>query len=212
MKNRVGSRKQLSPPPSQRLRHETGSINEAPHDKPNSKESNAASQTLTPPLPKTYRYQSRSGLHWLQSSHTEKKGEPPKPDSCFDNKRTRTCSGCYANTRGSESARLSCGHRLCNKCLKSLFRLSDDDERYMPPICCNQGDHIPLRYVDSLFDDRFKLRWNKKYRKKYHSAPKRNSFSHGNNKTHETDTRRYQDLTALWQSISQSLQARRAGQ
>jgi hypothetical protein len=56
-------RKQLSPPPSQRPRHETSITNETPQNKQNKKESNAASQNLTPPPPKTYRYQSWSGLH-----------------------------------------------------------------------------------------------------------------------------------------------------
>jgi hypothetical protein len=56
-------RKQLSPPPSRRSRHETSITNETPQNKQNKKESNAASQNLTPPPPKTYRYQSWSGLH-----------------------------------------------------------------------------------------------------------------------------------------------------
>jgi hypothetical protein len=55
-------RKQLSPPPSRRPRHETSITNETPQNK-QKKESNAASQNLTPPPPKTYRYQSWSGLH-----------------------------------------------------------------------------------------------------------------------------------------------------
>lgn len=32
----------------------------------------------------------------------------------------------------------------------------------MPPRCCTK-DHIPLKHVDKLFDDKFKVKWNKKY-------------------------------------------------
>ncbi|KAI9805500.1 MAG: hypothetical protein M1825_000751 [Sarcosagium campestre] len=32
----------------------------------------------------------------------------------------------------------------------------------MPPRCCTQ-DHIPLRHVDRLFSDKFKMQWNRKY-------------------------------------------------
>ncbi|KAI9736260.1 MAG: hypothetical protein M1834_001146 [Cirrosporium novae-zelandiae] len=33
----------------------------------------------------------------------------------------------------------------------------------MPPRCCRPQEHIPLKYVDKLFDDSFKMKWNKKY-------------------------------------------------
>ncbi len=32
----------------------------------------------------------------------------------------------------------------------------------MPPKCCTQ-DHIPLKYVEKLFDTKFKMKWNQKY-------------------------------------------------
>lgn len=32
----------------------------------------------------------------------------------------------------------------------------------MPPRCCT-ADHIPLRYVDRLFDSEFKKTWNRKF-------------------------------------------------
>lgn len=32
----------------------------------------------------------------------------------------------------------------------------------MPPTCCTK-EHIPLKYADRLFDDKFKRLWNQKY-------------------------------------------------
>ena len=61
-----------------------------------------------------------------------------------------------------KSARLKCGHRICNSCLKRSFRLSIHDPQHMPPKCCTT-DHIPLKHVEKLFDNRFKKTWNKKF-------------------------------------------------
>ncbi|KAF2644579.1 hypothetical protein P280DRAFT_390670, partial [Massarina eburnea CBS 473.64] len=61
-----------------------------------------------------------------------------------------------------KTARLGCGHRMCYSCLKRQFTLSVSDPQHMPPTCCN-AEHIPLKYVERLFDDKFKRLWNKKY-------------------------------------------------
>ncbi|KAL1837072.1 hypothetical protein VTK73DRAFT_4828 [Phialemonium thermophilum] len=61
-----------------------------------------------------------------------------------------------------KSARLKCGHRMCNACLRRSFELSVHDAQHMPPKCCST-DHIPLRHVEKLFDDSFKRTWNRKY-------------------------------------------------
>ncbi|KAI9836051.1 MAG: hypothetical protein M1819_001662 [Sarea resinae] len=40
--------------------------------------------------------------------------------------------------------------------------MSVHDPQHMPPRCCTQ-DHIPLKHVERLFNDKFKILWNKKY-------------------------------------------------
>ncbi|KEQ64243.1 uncharacterized protein M437DRAFT_14194, partial [Aureobasidium melanogenum CBS 110374] len=62
----------------------------------------------------------------------------------------------------TRSAKLPCGHRMCNSCLRRIFTMSLKDPQHMPPRCCSP-DHIPLKHVDHLFDDKFKLLWNSKY-------------------------------------------------
>lgn len=62
----------------------------------------------------------------------------------------------------NKTVKLSCGHRMCHSCLKRQFTLSVSDPQHMPPTCCS-AEHIPLKYVDRLFDDKFKRLWNKKY-------------------------------------------------
>ena len=62
----------------------------------------------------------------------------------------------------TKSAKLECGHRMCHECLKRLFTLSTTDPAHMPPKCCTT-DHIPLEPVEALFDNKFKILWNKKY-------------------------------------------------
>ncbi|KAF2115927.1 hypothetical protein BDV96DRAFT_492449 [Lophiotrema nucula] len=62
----------------------------------------------------------------------------------------------------NKTAKLGCGHRMCHSCLKRQFVLSVNDPQHMPPTCCTT-EHIPLKYVERLFDDKFKRTWNKKY-------------------------------------------------
>ncbi|KAK4619419.1 E3 ubiquitin-protein ligase ARIH2 [Fulvia fulva] len=67
----------------------------------------------------------------------------------------------------TKSAKLGCGHRMCHDCLKRVFEMSVKDPQNMPPRCCT-NDHIPLKYVDRLFDLNFKMLWNRKYQE-YHT-------------------------------------------
>ncbi|KAI9681420.1 MAG: hypothetical protein M1817_002704 [Caeruleum heppii] len=62
----------------------------------------------------------------------------------------------------SKSAKLGCGHIMCTDCLIRIFKLSVTDPQHMPPKCCTP-DHIPLKHVDRLFDNKFKARWNRKF-------------------------------------------------
>lgn len=72
------------------------------------------------------------------------------------------CMICLDEVRASRCPRLSCGHRMCHACLKRQFELSVKDPQHMPPRCCT-NEHIPLKYVDRIFDTKFKVLWNKKY-------------------------------------------------
>ncbi|KAI5202836.1 hypothetical protein E4T39_04567 [Aureobasidium subglaciale] len=77
--------------------------------------------------------------------------------------RTAECLICGSDdVPVTRSAKLPCGHRMCNPCLRRIFTMSIKDPQHMPPKCCN-SDHIPLKHVDHLFDDRFKILWNTKY-------------------------------------------------
>jgi ariadne-1 len=77
--------------------------------------------------------------------------------------RTAECLTCGSDdVPVTRSAKLPCGHRMCNSCLRRIFTMSIKDPQHMPPKCCNQ-DHIPLKHVDHLFDDKFKILWNTKY-------------------------------------------------
>jgi ariadne-1 len=62
----------------------------------------------------------------------------------------------------NKTVKLACGHRMCYSCLKRQFTLSVQDPQHMPPRCCTT-EHIPLKYADRLFDDKFKVLWNRKY-------------------------------------------------
>lgn len=62
----------------------------------------------------------------------------------------------------NKTVKLACGHRMCHSCLKRQFTLSVQDPQHMPPRCCTT-EHIPLKYAERLFDDKFKILWNKKY-------------------------------------------------
>ncbi|EKG19838.1 Zinc finger RING-type protein [Macrophomina phaseolina MS6] len=72
------------------------------------------------------------------------------------------CMICLDEVRASRCPRLPCGHRMCHTCLKRQFELSVRDPQHMPPRCCT-NDHIPLKFVDRIFDTKFKVLWNKKY-------------------------------------------------
>lgn len=72
------------------------------------------------------------------------------------------CLTCSDDVPSARSAKLECGHRMCNDCLKRIFEMSVKDPVHMPPKCCT-SDHIPLKHVDKLFDIRFKMLWNRKY-------------------------------------------------
>ncbi|KAI4698204.1 uncharacterized protein J4E84_001339 [Alternaria hordeiaustralica] len=62
----------------------------------------------------------------------------------------------------TKTVKLACGHRMCYSCLKRQFTLSVKDPAHMPPRCCT-SEHIPLKYADRLFDDKFKVQWNRKF-------------------------------------------------
>ncbi|PQE17819.1 Zinc finger C6HC-type protein [Rutstroemia sp. NJR-2017a BVV2] len=62
----------------------------------------------------------------------------------------------------SKCPKLACSHRMCQSCLKRIFKLSVKDPQHMPPKCCTT-EHIPLKHVEKLFDVNFKKLWNKKY-------------------------------------------------
>lgn len=98
---------------------------------------------------------------------------PPVPEKTIDpsirSRQSRTvrelrveCLTCMSDVAVSKSAKLACGHQMCNSCLRRIFNLSVSDPQHMPPKCCTQ-DHIPLEHVEKLFDIKFKKKWNKKY-------------------------------------------------
>ncbi|KIW28296.1 uncharacterized protein PV07_07972 [Cladophialophora immunda] len=62
----------------------------------------------------------------------------------------------------AQSALLPCKHRMCNTCLKRIFKMSVSDPAHMPPRCCTD-QHIALKHVEKLFDDKFKVLWNRKF-------------------------------------------------
>ena len=73
-----------------------------------------------------------------------------------------SCLICMDDIAPSKAPILTCGHRMCYSCLKRVFTLSVTDPAHMPPKCCTD-ECIPLKHVQKLFDDRFKIRWNRKY-------------------------------------------------
>lgn len=81
----------------------------------------------------------------------------------YTNNSSVECLACMADDiPKSKAAKLKCGHRMCNSCLKRLFKLSITDPQHMPPKCCT-AEHIPLKHVDKLFDVNFKKTWNRKF-------------------------------------------------
>ena len=62
----------------------------------------------------------------------------------------------------ARSALLPCKHRMCNTCLRRIFNMSVTDPAHMPPRCCTD-QHIDLKHVEKLFDDKFKVLWNRKF-------------------------------------------------
>ncbi|KAF2211055.1 hypothetical protein CERZMDRAFT_68932 [Cercospora zeae-maydis SCOH1-5] len=112
------------------------------------------------PTPRRERRQSSILGGLLQ--RTSKK-QPPRASP-----RLVECLTCGSDdVRSTQTAKLSCGHRMCHDCLKRVFEMSVKDPQHMPPRCCTK-DHIPLKHVDMLFDLKFKVLWNKKYQE-YHT-------------------------------------------
>ncbi|OTB03744.1 hypothetical protein M426DRAFT_29610, partial [Hypoxylon sp. CI-4A] len=72
------------------------------------------------------------------------------------------CVVCLDDLPSKKTAKLKCGHRMCQPCLKRSFKLSVKDPAQMPPRCCT-SDCIPLKHVDDLFDIDFKKTWNRKF-------------------------------------------------
>lgn len=70
------------------------------------------------------------------------------------------CVRCMKSVRLDKAPTLKCRHRMCRQCLEHLFRLSVTSPADMPPRCCTR--RISLKHADDLFDDRFKLIWNRK--------------------------------------------------
>ncbi|KIV83036.1 hypothetical protein PV11_05096 [Exophiala sideris] len=62
----------------------------------------------------------------------------------------------------THSAKLPCTHRMCHSCLKRIFTMSVKDPAHMPPRCCTD-QHIDLKHVDKLFNQKFKVLWNRKF-------------------------------------------------
>ncbi|KAG5203929.1 RBR-type E3 ubiquitin transferase [Trichophyton interdigitale] len=86
------------------------------------------------------------------------------PEIVLRAERQVTCVICMSDDiPASKTAKLACAHRICHGCLRRAFTLSITDPQHMPPRCCT-SDHIPLKHVENLFDLKFKLKWNQKFR------------------------------------------------
>lgn len=72
------------------------------------------------------------------------------------------CVACCEDVSSSKAPKLKCDHRMCHTCMKRLFKLSTKDPSHMPPKCCT-SDPIPVKYVQHLFDNKFKRNWNRKF-------------------------------------------------
>ncbi|KAI0523634.1 hypothetical protein F5B22DRAFT_406616 [Xylaria bambusicola] len=84
------------------------------------------------------------------------------PQSYEMDSKIGTCVACNDGISTKKLARLKCGHRWCDKCLKRRFKVSIEDAQNMPPKCCTD-DIIPLKHVNDLFNDDFKRSWNEKF-------------------------------------------------
>ncbi|KAH7045284.1 IBR domain-containing protein [Macrophomina phaseolina] len=118
----------------------TGTIKSPPADAP-------------PATPASHHSRRNSGLFGLFR---------PVPAPHHTPEKKYDCMICLDEVRASRCPRLPCGHRMCHTCLKRQFELSVRDPQHMPPRCCT-NDHIPLKFVDRIFDTKFKVLWNKKY-------------------------------------------------
>lgn len=105
---------------------------------------------------------------WFGGGSSNRAASPEKPPRRERRSRSEkpsrpaSCVACLEETSPSRTADLKCGHRMCNSCLRRLFRMSTTDPQHMPPRCCSQ-EPIPLRYVEQLFDADFKKIWNRKF-------------------------------------------------
>ena len=61
-----------------------------------------------------------------------------------------------------ETPKMMRSHRIFQGCMTHKFEQFVQDHSQTPPQCCENAS-IPLRYVEQLFDDEFKRRWNRKY-------------------------------------------------
>lgn len=119
------------------------------------KEGETEARVATPVSRKSSKRDSTPSLLGLWRRNSVASG-PPQP-------RLVECLTCAADdVPSTQSAKLACGHRMCHDCLKRVFEMSVKDPAHMPPKCCTH-DHIPLKHVDSLFDLKFKMLWNRKY-------------------------------------------------
>ncbi|KAL4935231.1 hypothetical protein BDV06DRAFT_133348, partial [Aspergillus oleicola] len=55
------------------------------------------------------------------------------------------CTACYDEFAPEKMKRLSCEHRYCNGCLKTLFKVATEDKDFVQPQCC--GKPIPLALI-----------------------------------------------------------------
>ncbi|KAL7802171.1 hypothetical protein V8C44DRAFT_353561 [Trichoderma aethiopicum] len=124
------------------------------------------------------RSESRHKAQRYQLTHVIEDSRPPvasrkrpsSPDKFFrvekearkEKRKGVECVTCMEETPSSQGADLKCGHRMCNACMKRSFEMSIHDPQQMPPRCCT-NTHIPLKHVDKLFDNAFKMKWNRKF-------------------------------------------------
>jgi len=95
-----------------------------------------------------------------QPMHPQPMLPPPRPHLP---ERTVECSKCHWNHLPvSQTSKLRCGHRWCEPCLVSLFKMSASRPELMPPRCCKK--EIPPEFVAEVLSDDFKRLWNTKKR------------------------------------------------